>query len=150
MVGEVVIDRDVRAPALLAAGSLVSRYAIRRSASVVLLVALDAFGIVCAVTLAPLLAKQLLGTSVHRPPLHLIAVGSILTLVAFAFQHLYGLRQQRHGARRVLRSSLWAIAAVIALRFCLGSSVSLLSLALISVLAVACIIAEREIGRAHV
>jgi len=143
LVGEVVIDRDVRAPALLAAGSLVSRYAIRRSAGVLLLVALDTFGIICAVTLAPLLARQLFGTSVHRPPLHLIVVGSIVTLVAFAFEHLYGLREQRRGARRVLRASLWAIAALIALRFCLGSSVSLLPLALISVLAVACIIAER-------
>ena len=143
MVREVVIDRDIRAPALLAAGSLFSRYAMRRSASVVLLVALDVLGIVCAATLAPLLAKHLLGASVHQPPLRVIAAGSTLTVVAFAFQDLYGLRERRRGALRVVRGSLWAFAAMIALEFCLGSSVSPLSLAFISVFAAACIIAER-------
>jgi len=89
------------------------------------LVALDTFGIVCAVTLAPLLARQLLGTSVHRPPLHLIVVGSIVYPRSFRISaSLWIARTAPRRAARPARLAL-AIAALIALRFCLGSSVSL-------------------------
>lgn len=143
MVREVVIDRDIRAPALFAAGSLFSRYARRRVASISLLIILDVLGILAAVWLAPPLAKHVFGVTVWRPSLLVLHAGIALTIAAFAGQHLYGVRGRRHGLWRIVRGSVWAGAGVLALRIALDHPLHGVSVLFISTFTVAFISAER-------
>ena len=111
---EVALDRDVRAPRLArSAAQLLSVHSVRRTVSVITLVAIDTGCFVLSVILVP---------SVSGLPSHkmwhdlwwrgLLTACAVLIVVA-ALKGLYGRRYVRHDVRRLLAA--WTIALVTAL-----------------------------------
>ena len=113
-VREVVLDRDIRSPFELS-DALLSRYYLRRAASVAALMLLD----IAAVLLAALGGPpfwHLLGVHVYRiQPLGITATALVMVAV-FSFQRLYGVRRYRHRVSRIAWSwfVVWLITAMLA------------------------------------
>jgi len=108
---EVANHRDVRAPRLMpSAAQFSSVHGLRRSVSVVALMAVDAGAFVLAVVLVP--PASGLGWVALWPGLswRSVLIACAVIVVVAAFKGLYGRRYVRHKARKVV--SAWTIAFV--------------------------------------
>ncbi len=113
-VREVVLDRDIRSPFELS-DALLSRYHLRRAASVAALMILDVAAVLLAAVAGPPF-WDLLGAHIYRiSPLGVAATAAVM-IVVFTVQRLYGLRRYRHRVSRIAASWLivWLIAALLA------------------------------------
>jgi exopolysaccharide biosynthesis polyprenyl glycosylphosphotransferase len=102
-VREIVLERDVRAPLFLRPASLLSRYYVRRTVSVLALMAFDVLAVVIAALAAPALWRWL-GISIYRPTGWVIALAAVLVVVVAAGTSLYGVRPLRRSGARVLKA----------------------------------------------
>ena len=113
-VREVVLDRDIRSPFEFS-DALLSRYHLRRAASVAALMLLDIAAILLAAVAGPPF-WHLLGAHIYRiSPLGITATALVM-IVVFAVQRLYGLRRYRHRVSRIVGSwfLVWLITAMLA------------------------------------
>jgi exopolysaccharide biosynthesis polyprenyl glycosylphosphotransferase len=111
---EVADQRDVRAPRLLpSSAQLLSPHGLRRTVSVITLMAIDAGCFVLAVRLVPPVSGM--GWVTLWPGLSgwNVLLACALVIAVSAVEGLYGRRYVRHNARRVV--SAWTIAFVTAL-----------------------------------
>ena len=111
-VREVVVHRDVRAPASLSPRALLRRQALRRTVSALALVACDVGAIACAATLAPRLLSSVAARSVHGPSAPQLAAAAAATVAVFLLSGLYGRRHERHSVGRFMRAALLSLLLV--------------------------------------
>ena len=113
-VREVVLDRDVRASLDLWPRSLLNRYFLRRTVSVLTLLAIDAASIACAALIAERALRGAVAPHLDHPPNALaLGVATLATLIVFAYNGLYGLKHRRHSARRLLLAMLESVLLIV-------------------------------------
>ncbi|NLG64713.1 MAG: exopolysaccharide biosynthesis polyprenyl glycosylphosphotransferase [Actinobacteria bacterium] len=111
-VREVLLDRDVRAPEILALRSVPWRYLLRRAASVGALCLVDGIAIVAAIEAARA-AWLLAGHRLSRPSPFLLVVLLVSVFSLLAVNGLYGLREKRQQRRRALWGALWVLVGIV-------------------------------------
>jgi lipopolysaccharide/colanic/teichoic acid biosynthesis glycosyltransferase len=129
-VREVVLDRDIRSPFRLSPRALLSRYYLRRTASVVVLGTLDVLAVLVAAVLGPVLFGDLLGLEAYVPEAAEVAAAAAVTICVAAAQGLYGRRRSRHRVLGVVRAAFAVLLVLGLVAWLSGHDIGGLSLGL--------------------
>ena len=114
-VREVVVDRDVRSPLDLSPRSLLNRYYLRRTVSILTLLLMDCASIVCAVLIVDAAFRTSVSPELDAPAAADLAIATLITIVVFTSNRLYGLRHERHSLRRLVVASGESVVLVVLL-----------------------------------
>ena len=122
-VREVVLDRDIRSPLGISLLAPISRYHLRRVASILALLALDVFAVLVAALAGPEVWDSL-GAHIYRlSPAGIAATAGVMACV-FAARRMYGVRRYRHRVSRIAFSWLLVVLITALLAVLSGTVVS--------------------------